>query len=408
MLTDAQIRAAIKDVTSETVLNDGGNGRGTGSLKLVIRRLSDGNTSATWFAHWKKNGQRTKKAIGRFPDLNAKQARAEFNAAYSGQSVTAFKRDERPTIEKMFDGYIESMRTKNRASADEVDRVLKKAAKAFGINRLAADISHADMIDFIGSYYDKGHRGAADKARAYLSAAFGWAVKSANDYTQRTRQDWGVKHNPVADIPKDTEASTLRNQTLTTDEIRDVWNAGKWSFEVHACVRLILATGQRVEECLRLHGDELDLDAAIWNMPALKTKGRTRPHTIPLPAVIIPVLRDLVVLHGYGPLFPGRTGSKETYIGHRAVNRALKKNAPEGIQARDLRRTWKSRAGELGISKEVRDLIQQHAKSDTGSRHYDRADYLPIMRKGMDVYNDWLQSVISKRKTDKNDSLVAA
>lgn len=394
MLTDAQIRTAIKTVTAETVLNDGGNGRGTGALKLVIRRLSNGDTSAVWFAHWKKNGQRTKKAIGRFPDLNAKQARAEFNASYSGQKVSAFKRTERPTIERMFDGYIESMRVKNRASTDEVDRVLKKAAKAFGINRLPSDISHADIVEFIGGYYDRGYRGAADKARAYLSAAFGWAVKSANDYTQKTRQDWGVKHNPVTDIPKDTEASTLRNQTLSPDDIKTVWNAEKWTIEVHSCVRLILATGQRVEECLRLHGDELDLDEALWHMPAHKTKGRSRPHTIPLPSVIVPILRDLVALHGDGPLFPARTGSKEIYIGHRAVNRALKKNAPEGIQARDLRRTWKSRAGELGISKEVRDLIQQHAKSDTSSKNYDRADYVPIMCTGMETYNNWLCDVL--------------
>lgn len=398
MITETQIRTALKAVTAETVLNDGGNGRGTGSLKLVIRRLSDGNTSAVWFAHWKKNGQRTKKAIGRYPDLNAKQARAEFNAAYSGQSIASFKRTERQTIEKMFDGYIESMRAKNRASADEVERVLKKAAKTFGINRLAADISHADIVDFIGSYYDRGYKGAADKARAYLSAAFGWAVKSANDYTQKTRNDWGVKHNIVSEIPKDAEASTLRNQTLSPDEIRDVWKAEKWTIEVQACVQLILATGQRVEECLRLHGDELDLDAALWHMPALKTKGRTRPHTIPLPAVIIPVLRELVALHGYGPLFPGRTGSKGKYIGHRAVNRALKKNAPEGIQARDLRRTWKSRAGELGITKEVRDLIQQHTNGDTGSKHYDRGDYVPMMREAMNKYDEWLLTVISKNE----------
>lgn len=397
MITDAQIKTALKSVAHETVLNDGGNGRGTGSLKLVIRRLSDGNTSAVWFAHWKKNGQRTKKAIGRYPDLNAKQARAEFNAAYSGQSIASFKRTERPTIEKMFDGYIESMRAKNRASADEVERVLKKAAKTFGINRLAADISHTDIVDFIGSYYDKGHKGAADKARAYLSAAFGWAVKSANDYTQKARNDWGIKHNLVSDIPKDAEASTLRNQTLSPDEIRDVWKAEKWTVEVHSCVRLILATGQRVEECLRLHGDELDLDAALWRMPAHKTKGRTRPHTIPLPSAIVPILRELVTLHGYGPLFPGRTGSKEKYIGHRAVNRALKKNAPEGVQARDLRRTWKSRAGELGITKEVRDLIQQHTNGDTGSKHYDRGDYVPMMREAMNKYDEWLLTVINKK-----------
>lgn len=394
MITDAQIKAAIKSVTTETVLNDGGNGRGTGSLKLVVRRLADETTSAVWFVHWKKNGRRSKKAIGRYPTLNAKDARAKFNADYSGQPASPYKRNDRPTIEKMFEGYIESMRAKNRVSVDEVERVLIKAKKELGPNRLAADITHFDLINFIGSYYDKGHSGAADKARAYLSAAFGWAVKSANDYTQKTRREWGVKHNPVADIPKDSEAGTLRNETLTADEIKNVWHSKKWGVEVHSCVRLILATGQRVQECLRLHGDELDLDSGLWHMPAHKTKMKERPHTIPLPTAIIPVLRELVTIHGDGPLFPARTGSSEMYIGHRAVNRALKKNAPEGIQARDLRRTWKSRAGELGISKEVRDLIQQHTNGDTGSKHYDRGDYVPMMTDAMTVYNDWLCELV--------------
>ena len=64
------------------------------------------------------------------------------------------------------------------------------------------------------------------------------------------------------------------------------------------------------------------------------------------------------------------------------------------FQTRDIRRTWKSRAGEIGISKEMRDLIQQHAKNDTGSVHYDWADYLPQMRAAMDKWADWLAAVV--------------
>lgn len=64
------------------------------------------------------------------------------------------------------------------------------------------------------------------------------------------------------------------------------------------------------------------------------------------------------------------------------------------FQSRDIRRTWKSRAGEIGISKEMRDLIQQHARTDTGSKNYDRADYLPQMREAMKKWEDYLTQLV--------------
>jgi hypothetical protein len=45
--------------------------------------------------------------------------------------------------------------------------------------------------------------------------------------------------------------------------------------------------------------------------------------------------------------------------------------------ARDIRRTCKTLMGELGISKEIRDRLQNHALNDVSSKHYDRYSYLP-------------------------------
>ena len=69
----------------------------------------------------------------------------------------------------------------------------------------------------------------------------------------------------------------------------------------------------------------------------------------------------------------------------------------EAFQTRDLRRTWKSRAADAGVDRFTRDLIQQHAMGDTGSKHYDRADYLGQTRAAMAKWNDWLGSVLSER-----------
>ena len=63
---------------------------------------------------------------------------------------------------------------------------------------------------------------------------------------------------------------------------------------------------------------------------------------------------------------------------------------------RDLRRTWKSRAHDAGVDRFTRDLIQQHAKHDTGSTHYDWADYLPQMKEAMQRWNTWLTAAIAE------------
>ncbi len=65
------------------------------------------------------------------------------------------------------------------------------------------------------------------------------------------------------------------------------------------------------------------------------------------------------------------------------------------FNARDLRRTWKTLAGDAGIPKDMRDRLQNHAQgSDVSSRHYDRYDYLPERRAAMARWAAYLDLVI--------------
>src|SRR3546814_11507025 len=50
---------------------------------------------------------------------------------------------------------------------------------------------------------------------------------------------------------------------------------------------------------------------------------------------------------------------------------------------RDLRRTFKTLAGKAGVSKEIRDRLQNHALQDVSSKNYDRWNYMPEKRAGM-------------------------
>ena len=349
------------------------------------------------------------------PDKARGMARDVFIQVASGTDVVAERRPAREstiTLEAMFEARIKAMKAKDRANACEVERVLLKAkynaADTLGRTMAPGAVTPADIVKFVSAHYAKGHRGAADKARGYLAAAFEWAIKSTNDYTVAGRQSWGVTYNPAAAVAKDHGAIKVRDRNLDAAELRMVWEActggeGGFSEGVEGCIKTMIACGQRVMETLRMDGADVDLEAMVWRMPAHKTKGRKRAHVVPLPRVIIPTLMALKDQHGDGPLFRARHGSGQDTLGAISVSHAVRRwfeaggTDMEAFQPRDLRRTWKSRTHDAGIDRFTRDLIQQHAKQDTGSKNYDRADYSTQMREAMDKWNTWLNGALFDR-----------
>lgn len=346
------------------------------------------------------------------PDRARDLARKRFADVAEGKDPAAERRPakaaEAATVEALFTGYVAWMRSKGKASADEVERMLldakANAADDLGRARPAAEVTPADVIKHVSGFFKAGYRGAADKARSYIASAYAWGIRSANDYTVEHRMDWRIVRNPAADVAKDAGAIKVGERNLSAPELRELWDAtletgNGFAADTGACIRTLIACGQRVEETLRLDGADIDVEAKTWTMPAEKTKGGKRAHVIPLPAVIMPTIEAQLAKYGAGPLFPGRDG--EARMDHRAVNHAIARwLALETVQVprfttRDIRRTWKSRSHDAGVDRFTRDLIQQHARGDTGSKHYDRSDYLPQMRDAMGKWSRWLGIVLA-------------
>lgn len=355
------------------------------------------------------------------PDRARDLARKEFAKVADGQDPTAERKPtvtpaSTKTVARMFQAYVDSMKAKGRASASEVERALllakTNAADALGRGKAAADVTPTDIVDYVSTFFHAGHRGAANKHRGYISAAYNWAMKSANDYTvpAEKRVDFGIIRNPAADVAKDAGATKTRDRNLSADELRLLWLAtepdhgvGFWP-ETAACIRLLICCGQRVQETLRIDGREIDLENALWTMPAHKSKtGKKtgKPHLIPLPRQAVELLRDLKDQHGDGALFPARYGAAGELLHCDSIMQSLRRWTDRDdvsvaeFQTRDLRRTWKSRAHDAGVDRFTRDLIQQHAKSDTGSKHYDMAEYMPQKREAMAKWEAWLDKLIN-------------
>ena len=399
MLTDRIIQAALKSPKPELTLNDKAAGRGTGSLRLVVRR-SPTALSANWFGCWKAEGKPRKMALGRYPDVPLAKARQEYQTRV--RDVLAAGRDPRgvvvkregATVEALFTGYVDSLRRQGAESANNVEAQLLKRknnpADFFGRDRMASTVTPGDVSAFLRTVHDRGTKAMADHFRGYMSAAFNWAAHSTHDYTTGHNFDWGLQSNPVTMVPKDPTAKRKRSRNLSVDELRRLWlalDADKFTLETGAAIRLMICCGQRVRENLRIERHDLDLDASLWLMPAAKTKMKRRDHEVVLPPQAKPVLRQLMAVNRGSHLFT---------IESRTINAALvrwaKREGIERFQTRDLRRTWKSRAGDgAGIDKATRDLIQQHSNGDVSSTVYDHADYRPVKRKAMAAWARWMR-----------------
>lgn len=412
MLTEKQIQAAMRAAKGETVLNDGATGRGGGSLRLRIRAGAKG-VNATWFAVWWSDKKQATKALGRYPDVGLADARRKF--AVEVRDVLLAGRDpnavvasvDSPTVERLFTGYIQTLKDRGASSVGESERLLLtgkyNAADSLGRSRPVAEVEPAEIAALLAKGMKRGARRTTDMQRTAMAAAFTWGMKSTNDYTIEHRTDWGLKYNPVAAVPRDKAANNTRERNLTVDEVRHVWSTAP--DQTGDVLRLVLATGQRVKECLTVEGCDVDLKAKLWTIPAQKTKGKKTMHLVPLTAQAVELFKHLIALGGDGWLFPARAGSKGAVVGIPSVSRGASRM--EGIaafQPRDLRRTWKSRAGDAGIDRFTRDLIQQHARTDTGSKHYDRYDYLPQMREAMGKWEAWLAKAL---EPDQAEDLAA-
>jgi hypothetical protein len=61
---------------------------------------------------------------------------------------------------------------------------------------------------------------------------------------------------------------------------------------------------------------------------------------------------------------------------------------------RDFRRTSKTLGRAAGMSKEIRDRLQNHSRSDVSSKHYDKWEYAPEKRAATVVWEKFVDNIL--------------
>lgn len=364
----------------------------------------------TFFYQYTLGGRRRYLRLGTYPDTTLAEARQRCRAARAlvdqgidpqAQAAEVAMARTRGTVAQLAASWIDHLATAGRRSWDECYRSLRKDVLPQIGNLPARDITPAHIRDLLYRLILRGAPTQANRLHSYLHAMFQYALHFDHDpRSLGAAVAFGVEVNPVNAVPKNPAAEHVGQRVLTWDEIREVWHAQELTKPYRLAVRLLLATGgQRSGEITRAAWIEFDLPGRAWLLPAARAKNK-RDHVIPLTSLALEVLHDLQNLHqGAHWLFPARHNPysrrpwNESTLAH-AVQDWCRVAGVKPWVPSDLRRTWKTRAGEIGISKLHRDLVQNHTLNDVSTRHYDRYDYLTEKREALEKWCQVLWTVV--------------
>jgi len=419
MITESQIKAAVRSAPTSgktKELKDDGD-RGAGRLALQVRALKS-KVVAEWYAVYYRSGKRLMTKIGSYPTMGLADARKAFREDFAPAISTGASPDGRlarashkrargagGTVEDLFTAYVAHLRSEGKRSAEIAERILLTAPKAtpvadsIGRGRLAAGIGPGDIVGHLAEVHGRGSVVMASNVRSWVSAAFAWGMQSEHSYTgEHVGTRWGIKANPVAPIASDPAAKRTSNRFLSPREFRDFWdwlNLTRENSRANEPLMLQLALGQRGEEILRISDAVFDVGQRMlfWQ----ETKNGT-PHAVPLTNLAFDILASMVP-NKKGLYFPAAVDISEASpatLLHQRVAAYVGSTGAEKFTPRDIRRTWKTLAGQAGVPKEMRDRLQNHAaKGDISSRHYDRYDYLPEKRAAMEVWGGYMERIIA-------------
>jgi integrase len=321
--------------------------------------------------YWEKTVKRIQKRvnIGRFPEINPEQARAkadDISADYvKGIDVQANRRSERneATFGDLWKDYRENRprRTDAQKEAGEYSRNLEqqwaelkkwKKKKLSEITKKAA-VKKIKKIRERGPVY-------ANRIHAHGKAMFNFAI---------LEWEWTGKNPFDFKMPSENGRERSRNKDARVEEIPEfIESLSACSEDMHLLFLCVLRTGRRIGEVKAMRWDDLRLTKGLWFIP----KTKTEPQKTWLSPEIVELLteREKHADADEEWVFPSSSESGHIEEIKKAWEQVREATGLHNLQARDLRRTFISKAQEEGVPIAAVKEQVGHASIATTAKHY--------------------------------------
>ena len=368
-------------------------------------------------------------SLGRYPETSLKDARKRLQIARQTiengidprlqaeldklerekQEHDRKKEKLKGSVGQLFSMYCDQLEQDGKVSHKEARRVLERdALPVIGSDKKANEVEPYDIKFVLHKVIKRGSLIQANQLRAYMSAAFNYGIKHDNNpRNMKAKVLFFLKANPVLVVPKPEESQRVVDRALSGDEIHDLWfllDESELSIQTNLALKLIIATGgQRVKEIAHAEWKEFDMDKRVWSIPARRTKN-SRPHVVPLNSVAQSIIEQLQKISGgrkyLFPIQKPKTNKPMPITSlTKAVNRFCDREEFEPFTPRDIRRTCKTMFAEMGISKDIRDRIHNHALNDVASKHYDKYDYYQEKKIALDKWANRLLKIVEGKES---------
>ena len=403
MLTDITIRKLLAIPPPKRVEHADGKVAG-----LFFITQPSGATS--WALRYRADGASRKFTLGSFPSLDLKAARRAAEEARGAiakgedpaaaktaarEAARAEREAEGDLVENVVSQFIERYAKTKTRDWRETERLLKRNVVERWPGKCLREITKPMVHAMLDAIADRGSPIAANRVLAQLKVMCKWAVGRGI-----------ISTSPCDGVTApSSERGRARERVLSDDEIRIVWKAADsigWPFG--PIVRLLILTGARRDEVAQMEWRELNLDRAVWTLPASRSKNR-REHTIPLSDMALDIFRSLPRIERSGFVFTtnARTPVSGFSKAKPALDRAMAELAGEGSSPlpgwvlHDLRRTVATNLQRLGVRLEVTEAVLNHV---SGSRAgivgvYQRHDYAAEKRAALDAWARRLDAIVN-------------
>jgi integrase len=374
---------------------------GDGLLLLVKE-----SGAKSWVLRYWVNGKEKRAGLGKYPVIRLADARDLKNSfkreLARGENPRERKKAEREeaarveaaktaTFEKLANEWYsrkeESWSVSSRRSVRRMlDRYLfpslgKRPIREITTQELLSLLLEIDKDTPENAYHSKGVAGQV----------FQFAVTRGDaDFNIAYNVRGALKQKPPRHLPALTAPKDVAELMARID-------AYKGSDVIRAALWFSLYTFQRPGEISGATWEEMDLDAALWRIPAVRMKNK-RPHVVPLSCQALKILESLRPIAGSSMFVFPSVQSRTRPMPKATVLLALRAMGYTGEQmcAHGFRALASTNLNEQGRNRDVIELSLSHVEKDSVRAAYNHAERLPERREMMQGWADWLDGLRGK------------
>lgn len=412
-LTDQRIRALKFDGERKEYWAPAAEGRGVLGIRV-------GPRSKTFVFSYRFAGKARRMTLGEFPRMSLAEANAKVGDARHlldqgqdpGRTGIEARREEQAaeTMQQLCLDYLADPKTAAQRTVSEMQRIINHDILPALSNKKAKDVKRRDITRLLDSIVKRGSPIMANRVRAILHRMFAWAVAKGL-----------VESSPVFGTEHPSN-ERVRERALSAMEIATLWQGiSESSMEdrIKRATKLLLVTLQRRSEVVGMHESELDRRAALWTIPASRTKNATE-QLVPLTSLALELIgpapdeKSLKAepLLGYvfhrmlkdgrirEPFHANALSHAMRDLFHPRKYRGRERRKPLPLakcRPHDLRRTGATMLREMGLPREDVGLVLNHRDSSVTARHYDKYRGLPEKQRALSRWDGRLRNIIAGR-----------